>query len=374
MRARTLLREVLLEPHKAQTLSPSQWDLLIRQARRSNLLAKLSLVLDGAGSSGAVPNAPRQHLHSAEVIARRQKIAVRWEVECIREALDSVDLPVLLLKGAAYELAGLPAAEGRLFSDVDILVPKNRIEAAESALMLHGWQTSEADAYDQRYYRRWMHELPPMQHVRRGTSIDVHHNILPDTARLKTDAGKLLAEARPVPGQRSIFVLQPVDMLLHSAAHLFHEGEFDNGLRDLFDLDSLLRHFGKEPSFWPQLTLRAKELGLTRPLYYALRSTRELLRTPIPAQTMEASSEGRPAEPLASLMHGLFERVLQPQHASVDSIGATAARLALYVRSHWLRMPAHLLAYHLGRKVLLGMTKSNDIAIEAAAKPEPGKG
>jgi hypothetical protein len=34
--------------------------------------------------------------------------------------------------------------------------------------MLAGWAATHHDAYDQRYYRQWMHELPPMQPYARG--------------------------------------------------------------------------------------------------------------------------------------------------------------------------------------------------------------
>ena len=50
--------------------------------------------------------------------------------------------------------------------------------AISTALMLAGYVTTHLDPYDQRYYRRWRHELPPMQHVKRLTVLDVHHNLV----------------------------------------------------------------------------------------------------------------------------------------------------------------------------------------------------
>ena len=86
-----------------------------------------------------------------------------------RKVLATVDVDLVLLKGAAYLMAGLPAARGRVFSDVDILVPVARLAEVENALMLHGWSTTHHNAYDQRYYRQWMHELPPLaQHPEDG--------------------------------------------------------------------------------------------------------------------------------------------------------------------------------------------------------------
>jgi hypothetical protein len=107
--------------------------------------------------------------------------------------------------------------------------------------MLHGWSSAKTSAYDQRYYRRWMHELPPLKHNSRQTVLDVHHAILPTTARLKPDSRKLLAAATPIAGRPDLAVLSPVDMVLHSAAHLFCNEDVGNSLRDLVDLDCLLR-------------------------------------------------------------------------------------------------------------------------------------
>ena len=101
-----------------------------------------------------------------------------------------------------------------------------------------------------------MHEIPPMCHVRRGTTIDVHHTILPETARIKVNTLALLEAVVALPDYTNLFVLEPAEMLLHSATHLFHEGGLENGLRDLFDLDSMFRYFGDDPEFWNALVPR----------------------------------------------------------------------------------------------------------------------
>ncbi|NTV70763.1 MAG: nucleotidyltransferase family protein [Azonexaceae bacterium] len=348
-----LLRALLTEPNQLMSASASQWDLLIRQARSSNLLARLANHFVEANLLEIVPHSPRQHLISALRLVDRQNIAMRWEVECIRKAVADTEMPIILLKGAAYVLSELRAARGRLFSDIDILVPMHRLADVESGLMLHGWQSLQYDEYDQRYYRRWMHEIPPMRHVRRGTVIDVHHSILPPTARVKVNTEALLAAAKPLVGHNSVYVLQPTDMFLHSATHLFHEGEFEKGLRDLFDLDSLLREFGSKDGFWEKLVPRALELGLERPLFYALRYTNLILGTPIPISVFMAAMVAKPVGGLLYVMDFCYLRALRPLHPSTDDTGSRSARFALYLRSHWLRMPLHLLAYHLGRKALI---------------------
>lgn len=349
MKAPLLLR-CLLQPGLVHGLNLADWDLLIRQGRRANLLSRLAFVLQD--DLDRIPAPPRRHLDGALMVARRQVQTTRWEVMCIQSALAPLGVRPILLKGAAYLLTDLPASHGRLFGDVDLLVPKTMIDAVEQALLAQGWVFSdELDAYDQRYYREWMHEIPPLGHEQRGTSLDVHHSILPPTAKVKVNTGALFEELRDVADHPGVSVLAPTTMFLHSAAHLFHEGELDKGLRDLLDLDALLRDFTRDPEFVAGLLPRARALGLTRPLYYALRYCRRWLATPIPEALM-ADVEGAAAPSVFTrwLMDACYDRALMPVHASCNQRGTAVARLALYVRSHWLRMPAGLLAAHLARK------------------------
>ena len=352
---RNLILSVLLEPRRAASLSVLDWDLLIRQGRSANLLARLSDALELEDLARYAPAAARHHLLSATRIAQRQSLAIQWEIECIRTAVSKACSRCVLLKGAAYVACELPQARGRIFADVDILVAKVELPAVESALMMHGWRGEEMSAYDQRYYRRWMHEIPPMHHAQRGTSIDVHHTILPETARIKVNTPALFDGVAPVQGAAGLHVLQPTDMVLHSATHLFHEGELDNGLRDLFDLDAMLRHFGTDPVFYQQLIERAATLGLGRPLFYALRYTCRSLRTPIPSEAVKAASIDSPGMLILWLLDWCYHRALQPPHISCDDLTTRIARLLLYVRSHYLRMPFHLVVPHLARKAWMRM-------------------
>ena len=349
MKIRPLLTRILIQPKLSAQLTLRDWDLLVRQARHANLLGRLAASLMAQNLLEDVPAPARAHLDSALSVARRQKQAVRWEVDRIAHALLAVDTPVILLKGAAYIMRELPTAEGRLFSDVDILVTKSSLEDAELNLKIHGWITTHHDAYDQQYYRKWMHELPPMRHLKRQTVLDVHHTILPETARYHPDPLKLIKAAKSIPeyGGR-IKVFAPVDMVLHSATHLFHEGELQHGLRDLLDLDSLLRHFANDdPTFWDALITRAVELDLRRPLYYALRYTRRVLETPMPDNILRDSRLMPPSWLKLKWMDALFMRAFTPPHPSCEDRLTPWARFALYIRGHWLRMPMQHLIPHL---------------------------
>ncbi|MDP1644431.1 MAG: nucleotidyltransferase family protein [Thiobacillus sp.] len=351
--SRDLLVRTLRTPDAITLLSLSEWDTLVRQARAAGLLARLAHRLRQHGLTAAIPAAARWHFDAAETLASKQRTAVHWELQQLRAALADLDSPLIVLKGAAYVAASLPAAEGRLFNDIDILVPRERLPQAESSLMLAGWHATGLSEYDKRYYRRWMHEIPPMQHIQRATVIDVHHAILPDTARYHPDSAKLRSRAVAVEGLPGIYVLAAEDRILHSATHLFHDGELPHGLRDLTDLDLLLRDATADRDFWPRLTARADELQLNRSLFYALRYLRHFLDTPVPDSVMTTLDAAAPNRATLALMDRVFTRVLAPAHTSCADVFTPAARLAAFVRAHWLRMPAHLLLPHLFHKAFI---------------------
>ncbi len=352
--SRVLLARVLRNPEAVSRFSMSEWDILVRQARAAGLLARLASLFRRHGLATAIPATAQWHFDAAETLADKQRIAVRWELQQLRTALSDLDGPLIVLKGAAYVAAGLPAAEGRLFNDIDILVPREHLPQAESSLMLAGWHATGLSEYDKRYYRRWMHELPPMQHIQRDTVVDVHHAILPDTARYHPDSAKLRSraiEAQDLPG---IHVLAAEDRILHSATHLFHDGELPHGLRDLTDLDLLLRDAtAADPQFWARLIARANELHLSRPLFYALRYLGHFLNTPVPDNVNAELAASAPGRFMRSLMDSIFTRALAPIHDSCADGFTPMARQAAFVRAHWLRMPAHLLIPHLFHKAFI---------------------
>ena len=359
-----LLSRVLRKPDTLLRFSMADWDVLIRQARSAGLLARVRNALVQHNLTESVPAEVRWHFDSAATLTYKQQLAIRWEVEQIRDALAGLAIPVVLLKGSAYVMANLPAAAGRLFNDIDILVPREQLGPVEAALMLEGWHPTGLSDYDQRYYRRWMHEIPPLRHVMRATVIDVHHAILPDTARYHPDSAKLRSRAVAVEGLPGVLVLAAEDRILHSAAHLFHDGELPHGLRDLTDLDLLLRDAATDRDFWSRLVARADELQLDRSLFYALRYLRYFLDTPVPDSAMAALEAAAPNRFTLALMDRIFTRTLAPAHASCADAFTPAARLAAFVRAHWLRMPAHLLIPHLFHKVFFSAYSDN-------GKPKP---
>ncbi len=340
----------LLDPRQAMTCQLAGWDMLVRQARSAGLLARIGASLESAESDFRVPSGPAAHIRAEMVLARAQRTEVNREASLICRALAPLGIKVIFLKGAGYVLGDVPASAGRIFSDIDILVPKAALNQVEATLMVDGWGMTHHTEYDQHYYRAWMHELPPMQHMQRGTMLDIHHSILPQTSIHQPDPSKLIDNAVPVDGIPGAYVLAPVDMVLHSMTHLFFNEEFSHGLRDLSDLDLLLRGFAAQPSFWTELLTRARALGLERPLFYGLRYTARILEAPIPHDMASAAAAGAPPAALLPIMDALWDRALRTPHASTALPATAFALFLLYLRAHWMRMPFPMLIRHLAVK------------------------
>lgn len=349
-----LIAAVWADPSARPTISTSDWEVVLGQARRTGLLARLGQHYLDCGWMDQVPLGPQQYLRGALHMVERQQLAVRWEVNCIRRALSGLSTPVILLKGAAYVVANLPPARARLFSDIDIMVPRERLAEVEAALFAAGWISAERDAYNQRYYRTWMHEIPPLKHVQRNTVLDLHHTISPPTSRFKVDSGLLFDHARAIENEAGLLTLSPTDMVLHSAVHLFQEGEFGHGLRDLLDLNDLISHFSdRDDEFWSDLLARATVLGLCTPLSHALAQLQRLFATAPPAALQAKFAAVRPGWVTRQTMSALLGAALRPHHPSCATRFGDMARWLLYVRSHYIRMPAYLIVPHLLRKAAM---------------------
>lgn len=340
---------ILQRPDIAAEMAPRDWTGLVVLARKANLLGALAERLAEAEVSTGC-NADR-HLGGARQLSERQRRSVRWEAQAIHDALCELAIPVVLLKGAAYVMGGHATALGRLFGDIDILVPTEHLGDVEIRLMVNGWSPAVSVEYDERYYRRWMHELPPMAHLRRGTVIDVHHTILPPTARLTPNPAGIIERAQAVTGLPALRVPAAEDLVVHSIVHLVHEGSVDNALRDLYDVLQLLESGAADPGFASRLQEVCWNHGVAAPVAMGIRLL-ERFFTPsaknLPTIRCQASGPNFGYGPAAEWLY--YRAIESLGH---DDSSATLLRLAIYVRAHWLRMPPQLLMRHLAKKLFL---------------------
>ncbi len=341
MRDAAILVAALGNPLSALTLDARGWTALLTIARAEQLIGTLAHRLHALD----VPPAIAAMLYDARTNAEYQWRTALWEADCARRALMGYGGKVVLMKGTAYVAAGLKAGEGRHIGDLDIMAAAQDLPLAERMLLEQGgWEWVKEDAYDDAYYRDHMHELPPMIHKERDRMIDVHHTILPLTAKPAPDAAAMLADSVSLAAPSGLSVFAPADMVCHCAAHLIADGDLSGGLRNLWDMHCLLTEFGDGDdsndgdAFWAALNKRAVQHGLSKDVQRAARLSAQVYGTAIPADWNHPK-----------MSDTLFIRRMLAR----DEWGRGSAkltRLAFYIRSHWLRMPPMMLTAHLWTK------------------------
>jgi hypothetical protein len=123
---------VVRDPAGALELDGRGWNDFLILARRSGLLARVGMQLSDCGLLERIPAKAREHVYAAFIEAESSQTAVRFECNRVLRALPATTTSLILLKGAAYLLAGLPPSRGRHVGDVDLMVAREKIDELES--------------------------------------------------------------------------------------------------------------------------------------------------------------------------------------------------------------------------------------------------
>lgn len=336
-----LLANALCDSASVAALDAHGWTSLLTIARAELLIGTLAYRLDGL----PMPEPVARILAEARTHAEYQRRSALWEADCASRALAEFKGKIILMKGTAYVAAGLDAGQGRSIGDLDIMVAEGGLKDAEAMLLAAGWEWVKEDAYDDAYYRDHMHELPPLIHRERDRMIDVHHTILPRTAKPKPSAAAMLDAAQAV--QDNLYILSPEDMAVHCAAHLIADGDLAGGMRNLWDFHCLTGQFAdRDSTFWDRLEARSQHHELLPAVQRAARLAHRLYGTDIPDDWKRTHA---------------FDAVFVHRLTARDGWGRKsrkATRLAFYIRSHWLRMPPMMLARHLWTKWRKGQSRA----------------
>lgn len=222
------------------SFTSGEWSSFIRVLRERSLVASYHHRLRYNELLNVIPSCCSDTFLSAVNFASAQAIQTKIQGQKLTRLFNQHDLPFIFLKGAAYILGEERNSHGRLMTDIDICVERKYIKEAERILIDNGWSFKEMDEHDDKYYRDWSHEIPPLQHRQDGVVLDVHHTLIPPIKGRIINIESLVnsraigADNLPVPS---------IDWLvLHSALHLIINEDTENGLRDLTDIYILLAH------------------------------------------------------------------------------------------------------------------------------------
>lgn len=349
------LSNFLRSPSLLSRLTLSEWADLILILRESKLLATLYHILLRNNLFEQQDEYVKRHLNGAFVHADRQKSQVIYESLLLTELLNTIDVKPIFLKGANYTLRNSINSHGRIISDIDILVQKSQLVEVEALLKRNLWQSETLSDYDEKFYRKWAHEIPPLVHILRSTVLDVHHNLyMPISGRaLNIELFELNSEFI----EEKYRVLSRADSVLHSILHLFLNEDFTNSFRDLFDIYCLINEYGDE-EFWQRLTWISSETNSDRELYYCITLLRQLFDYSVPEnvyQNLKAEHENSFSRIFVGF---ILINALTPQHELLNNAKNRFARFVVFIRGHWIKMPLNILIFHLFVKSYKGLVNT----------------
>ncbi len=320
-----------------QNATLKQWTAFIEEARQFALLGTCYFLAKDASIWHLIPEPVKNHLVSGFHYAEKQKITLLNEMLELEKIFEGSNVPAVLVKGVAYRLDGYAFARGRVFSDIDLLVPDSHYALALQMLKDAGYLEFTMSAYDRRYYLRWTHQHPPLTHFLRGANIDLHHHLFPVSSNENILVEPLVRHAYALPGS-AFLTPSPAYLFMHAAVHLFYQDETHKLVKDLVDLHLLYHEVMARQSFIDILQA-AENSNAQAAVFYALNTLNQLFAIELPTEIKQLA----PAASRYRLWQMQFLLTHLLDHAS---FWHRPAHFFWFVRGHLLKMGPLTLIYH----------------------------
>jgi HprK-related kinase A len=290
------INQAMETPEVATGWSDDLWGEILALANHIELLPQLAHRWLGCKHFDEFHPAVQRRLRREVQQSEFTRIVMSYEMEQLGELLSGLRVPLVLLKGCAYLLSGQRWPLGRRTSDVDLLFDESHVDAAGEILRQTAFEQKEAfSEKDRRYFRRWLHELPPVKHPHRMVEIDLHFRLLPAGDPCTFAVDDLIRRAVPIAGT-AFHWLDPIDRVIHGAINLGHTGEFRRAFRDLWDLRQMIEDaLGAGEFDWQQLSRRSQDLRIERTVARVLLLAGECVGLQLPEGWCEETA-GRTAK------------------------------------------------------------------------------
>jgi hypothetical protein len=180
---------------------------------------------------------------------------------------------VIILKGAALAQAVYGDIGLRSMGDIDLLVKREDLSAAQELMSDLGYVQSTSHCAEE-WNAKKEHHLPIYSHPDKSVLVEVHWHI--SRHFLDNDIGDWWARAQVAKiGNCRALIPSPEDMLLHLCLHLFNHGYDQMTLRGYCDISEILRRYGMKID-WHQFRERVSKYKVHKPVYTILYFIKDL--------------------------------------------------------------------------------------------------
>lgn len=281
----------------------SNWDGFVDHAGAQGVIGWTHEVLS-ALESGLIPEEVMAGLRGARLAHTARAVAMNREAAVVLKALSDSDVRFAVLKGPYLAEHVYQRSDLRYYTDLDLLVREEDIEASGEVLRGLDYRLAEEEESDSIFDQG----KTQVHYLRPGClPIDLHWDVInlpTHMSSFSVDTEDVWSRtvAADILGVESS-VLSPEDLLLFQCTHMTAHHDF-NRLLWFKDIEQVIYRFGKQMD-WQVFVLRVTRYRLCTFVYYALFITREIIgKVEIPATVLDNT---RPKY----LTARLFERFLK---------------------------------------------------------------
>lgn len=261
--------------------SDGGWEDLVQIARQQGVSMLLYRRLKESADAMAAPEEVMKRLRESMLTAATRNMLMLREAGLILRELHGLRLDVIVLKGLYLVENIYRDISMRVFGDLDLLVRKSDLDKAIGSLERLGYRLETY--YDPRDDNRDIKHAPPMKKPD-GPYVEIHWTILEENEPFTIDVEGLWKRA--VPAQVAgveVLALGVEDLIMHLCVHLGYQHHLGIGLRGLYDIAEVLRHF-KRQTDWKKVIEIAEQWGVERVIWLVLKLVEEMLGAEVPQE------------------------------------------------------------------------------------------
>jgi len=302
------------------TLGAGDWQRVVRGSIRLGQGPTLLTRLRDSGRLAELPSHLQHELETTYYLMALYNTRALADLAALVETMIREGLEPIVLKGGAlagrlYENIALRAVR-----DLDLLLRPDEIPVAESIMQRLGYtQPFPVERYDSHFH------LPPFVPPRGQPRVEIHTGLIRPFFPRQPDLDAMRRRAEPIEVGRVIArALCPEDQVLHCCLHLAFGDQFVRGVKDLADIDALVRRPNRFDG--EAFVHEVERQGYGRAAYYALERTRRVFGTPIGDANMSRLRRHRLPWPEHRVLESLAETYLTALPDHQEFFGLARAR------------------------------------------------
>lgn len=263
----------------------AQWQEFLHTAMRHSVSALLYHRLKTGGHLSLLPEPVQKALFDCYMGNAARNMKIFFCLKKILKAFHAEGIPAIALKGAHLAHTVYPNPSVREMSDIDLMVPPDKLKKGDRALQDLGYIPDSPS--DIGFELTHFAHLPQYNQPGRP-AIELHWTIIRPKSPCRFDASQWWEDTDHFQiGDADVRGLTPEWLLVHICTHISHQHGFVNsGLRGYCDIAEVLGRHGADLNWQPFENITRRS-GVERGVYLTLLLARDLLGAKVPDEILK---------------------------------------------------------------------------------------